>query len=227
MDLIKPYYEHKGITIYHGDCREILPQFGTADSVITDPVWPNASARLEGSDRPYKIFAEVADLFLANRVIVQLGCDSDPRFLGGMPERFPFFRVCWLEYACPTRKGRVLYSGDVAYVFGVPLASRPGRRVLPGRTISTRPDALRVRVTKHREWGKVPGPGLHPTPRRYEHVKWLISRFADGLIVDPFCGSGTTLVAAKDCGYQAIGIEVVEQYCEIAVKRLTQEVFEF
>jgi site-specific DNA-methyltransferase (adenine-specific) len=49
----------------------------------------------------------------------------------------------------------------------------------------------------------------------------------DGLVIDPWCGSGTTLRAAKDCGRQAIGIEINERYCEIAASRLAQKVLQF
>jgi hypothetical protein len=58
---VKPYYEEKGITIYNGDCRDILPHI-SADTVITDPVWPNSLLSLAGGDRPYELFAEAADV---------------------------------------------------------------------------------------------------------------------------------------------------------------------
>lgn len=225
---MKPYYEHAGITIYHGDCREILPQLKSdVDTVITDPVWPNCSPHLVGSDRPKELLGEMCmALPEAKRLIIHLGCDSDPRFLSAVPESWPFLRLSWLRYACPTRKGRCLYGADVAHVFGVYPKSRPGRRVISGEYCSVKPDARRKKVTKHKEWGK-PCPDEHPTPRRLQHLRWLVSKWVEGLVLDPFAGSGTTLVAAAYCHTPAIGIEIEEKYCEIAAKRLSQEVLQF
>jgi hypothetical protein len=67
----------------------------------------------------------------------------------------------------------------------------------------------------------------HPSPKPLRAMSWIIDRFDAPIIMDPFCGSGTTLRAAKNLGRRAIGIEIEEKYCEIAAKRLSQEVFEF
>jgi DNA modification methylase len=70
------------------------------------------------------------------------------------------------------------------------------------------------------EYDKLP----HPSPRRLEHVSWLVSVFANERVIDPFCGVGTTLLAAKSHGLPAIGIEREERFCEMAARRLAQGV---
>lgn len=228
---MKPYYKHAGITIFNGDCREILdaapifPELSDIDVCIVDPVWPNSSPHIVGHDRPHMLFAEMAKFLpsITKRLVVQLGCDSDPRILLGVPNEYNFFRVCWLEYACPTRKGRLLYTGDVAYAYGPPVKSKPKLRVISGRHMSTRSDTHRRKIEKHKEYG-APNEGDHPCPRRLQHLRWLVSRFAEGTVLDPFAGSGTTLVAAKLLNLPAVGIEIEERFCEMAAKRLAQEV---
>lgn len=213
---MKPYYqdERAGIQIYHGDCREVLMRLRGYDTVITDPVWPDTTVEIAGADDPVILFKEATELLFAHRLAVQLGCDSDPRILAELEARWEFFRVCWLEIARVGYKGRLLMTGDVAYLFGEPPASREGARVIPGRFLD--PDGNGQQSE-------------HPCPRKLGHVKWLVKWWSNpgDVILDPFCGSGTTLIAARHLGHHAIGIEIEEKYCEIAAKRLSQEVLQF
>ena len=221
-----PYYQDEAVTIYHGDCREVLPTLGPVETVITDPVWPN-SVFLDVPD-PTALFAETCKLLDCNRLVVHLGCASDPRFLQGVPASLPYLRTCWLRYARPSYRGRILMGSDVAYVFGEAPASREGARVLPGESVA------RNNKTKQFNTGRGNGTSddidytlqPHPAPRRLEHVLWLVSRFSEptDMILDPFMGSGTTLRCAKDLGRKAIGIEIEERYCEIAARRMAQAV---
>lgn len=209
---MRPYYEHAGITIYHGDCREILPQLEALDAIITDPVWPNATADIPGKEDPYGLLeTALVSVGECRRVILQFGCDSDPRILAAVPARWPFIRACWMDMARPHYKGFILAGSELAYVFGE-MPERQGWTVLPGMCRSSS------------STGKIPG---HPCPRKLEHMQWLVRYYAQGLLCDPFVGSGTTLEAAKLLNIPAIGIEIEERYCEIAAKRLSQEVLDF
>ena len=138
--------------------------------------------------------------------------------------------MCWLDYARPSYKGRLLYTGDVAYAFGVPPAFIPGRQVMSGMCRSSVVDKDNRRGTgqktrkgiQHGKYEALP----HPAARRLEHVRWLVNQFSDELVLDPFMGKGTTLVAAKYLNRQATGIEIEEEYCELAVNRLRQAVMD-
>lgn len=139
---MKPYYSEAGVTIYCADSREYFCDLGylPGESVITDPVWPN-SAFPDVQD-PQGLLASVLQWAdeRTRRVVIHLGCNSDPRFLAAVPSKYLFFRSCWLEYACPNYIGRLLYTGDMAYAFGEPPPSRPGAHVIPGRIVATKND---------------------------------------------------------------------------------------
>src|SRR5258708_30943749 len=115
---MKPYYEHAGITLYCGDARDVLMRVRSYETVITDPVWPGAQmswGTLAGADDPISLFKETQELLFAERLAVQLGCDTDPRILSELDARWAFFRVVSLDVAKPGYKGRVLMTGDIAY----------------------------------------------------------------------------------------------------------------
>ncbi len=210
---MKPDWQNKGVELYCGDCRKIMGalEADSIDTIITDPVWPDTTAKIIGAARPYELFCEAAACFqrLAPRLIIHLGVDSDPRFLTAIPSSYKFFRACWLEYVSPHYKGRILYGSDMAYVFGPPPKSRKGNHVLSGKVLK--------RIFEPHN--------VHPCPRSLHHVKWLVEKFAEpsGSVLDPFMGSGTTVVAAINQGRKAVGIEISREYFDIAVKRIKAE----
>lgn len=205
------FFEIDGITLYLGDARDVLPTI-RPDVVVTDPPWPDcAHVPIAGSDRANDLFAEVCAVLpsTVRRMCVHVGCNTDPRFLSCVPGRFPFFRVCHLEHAVPGYAGRLLNSGDAAYMFGPPPPSRPGARVIPGRCVADRANKT----------------SPHPCPRRPEHVRWLLRYWvAPGeTVVDPFCGTGPVLHAARLSGLRAIGIEIDERWADLTARSLQRD----
>ena len=102
-----------------------------------------------------------------------------------------------------------MYTHDVAYMFGSPPPVREDQFVISGKHVDTSSDG------KQSE---------HPFPRKISHFEWLVRKWSnpDETILDPFCGSGTTLVAAKKLGRHFLGFEISHDYCEIARRRLAE-----
>lgn len=213
---MKPYYEHNGIEIYHGDCREILPEIGKVDLIVSDPPYgiDYQSARrkdkaqwkpkIKGDDGfPLWIFQE-----LKYRVGLFVWLRWDILPLVPLPKSF----IVW-DKGCHS-------MGDLQHEFG---RQWEGCAFYPGveHEFKYRPvDIIRC--------AKIPPEQLkHPAEKPVGAILPLIDAHPCDLIIDPFMGSGTTLVAAKQLGRRAIGIELEEKYCEIAAKRLGQEVLCF
>jgi len=205
-----PYAEVGNVTLYHADCRDILPQL-SANTVITDPVWPDADVPLAGRGAEDTLLREALQRCRsADRVAVQVGCDTDPRFQAAVPEEWECFRTVWLELPRKGYRGRLLHTGDVAYLFGQPPPAREGHHVIPGRYIDADPNG------QQRD---------HPTPRKLGHVEWLVKWWSapEDVIVDPFAGSATTGLAAMRWGRSCLLIESEEEHCETAAKALERE----
>jgi site-specific DNA-methyltransferase (adenine-specific) len=209
---MQPYYDKDGITIYCGDAREVIPQIGPVDRVITDPVWPTCHAGfLAGSDDPHGLLrSSLQVIHEAKTIVICLGFTCDPRFLTAVPDRWTWIRSQQMPYAVPGYQGRLLGGDEVAYVFGqIP----KGTGLIPGR------------LPTETRWKSQRANG-HPCPRSLVHARALVKWWtASGdVLLDPFAGSGTTLVAGKLAGLRTIGIETDESYCKIAVKRLRQRI---
>ena len=200
---MKPYYEHAGIQIFHGDCREILPQVsGTAvfgEAVITDPPYGVGFAEWDGS---------IPDWFsLARERVQRIAFTTAPTTCWHYPP--PKWVACWYR---PAAQSRNIFGG---FNHWTPILVY-GDFLFP------------VDVKElHAMANAYPSGYEHESPKPERLMRWLIEASNAPNIVDPFCGSGTTLVAAKNLGKSAIGIEIEEKYCEIAAKRLSQEVFDF
>lgn len=202
----------EGVTLWLGDCREVLPTLAMVDSIITDPVWPRCPTRtIPGSDRPYELWVETCAAFPEHRrVIVVMRSDCDPRFLQPTPGRF--FRAMWLPYVMPGYLGRALGGDEIAYWFGDCIATAKGRMVVPGRGPLAQPGFK--------------GPDDHPMCRPQVHFDWLVLWGADlgETVCDPMMGGGTTGVACVNVGVPFVGIEIHPPFFDIACRRLSEAI---
>ena len=222
--MVAPYYDDGDTVIYHGDCRDIIPNLDF-DVIVTDPPYGMnyQSNRRRGTNRP---------AFMPGKTHPPVAADHDTTvrdavlaLTGEKPALvFGTWRVTrpaatrqlliWDKGPSPGMGNLKMPWGpshEDIYVLGDGFVGKRGGSVLRYDGLmssdSNRPD--------------------HPTPKPEPLMIALIDKCPPGVILDPFLGSGTTLRAAKDLGRKAIGIELEEQYCEIAVSRLAQGVLDF
>lgn len=216
--LPKPYYEHGGIVIYHADCRTILPLLPKVDLVLTDPPYgmnwntdhtrfttgPNGHGPGRKSMQQHPRVANDCYAF-------------DPAAWLAFPKV-----ILWgyLHFANQLPTGSILiWLKRYDEAFGSFLSDADLAWMKGGQGIYCKRDLSLYGESTNR---------LHPTQKPLPLMRWCIEIAGKSeTILDPFMGSGTTLRASKDLGRRAIGIEINEAYCEIAAKRLAQEVFAF
>ena len=220
-----PYYDdRKGIVIYCGDCRDIIPTLepGSVDLVLTDPPYGMryiAGDRANGQESAWgSRWAGVAiagdenqalrDWVLAwwgDRPALVFGSWKTPA-PDGVREMLVWDKVVSTGMGALDIPWRP--SWEAIYVMGKGFCGSRGHGVLRFPLPTLAPD---------RQW--------HPTVKPLPLLAHLLTKCPpEWCILDPFMGSGTTLRAAKDLGRRAIGIEIEERYCEIAVNRLQQGV---
>ena len=206
-----PYYEDDFATIYHGDCRDVLPCL-SADVVLTDPPY-GVELDYEGYDDSAENLAALIDeavpLMLSAAPVVAL----TPGIANVWRYPQPSWILCLHTPGATTTGKWGFNEWQPLLVYGADpyLAASMGRR----------PD-----VVKGQSERPVPG---HPCPKplgTWSRVLRRLSVSDRDVVLDPFMGSGSTLAAAKYGGKRAIGIEQSEAYCEIAARRLTQEVLD-
>ena len=221
---MRPYFQDESCTIYHGDCREILPGLA-GDALISDPPFGVAFGRATWADSE-AAYPELMAWLVATAgrcvpdgwVFLFQGMPNIGRFHEWFPSGWRLFAAC--KNFVQMRPTEVQYAWDPVVYWRNGDVKREHRK-----------DAGVVT----RDWhvGDVAGalsfPVGHPCPRPLStcsHIVAIGSRQGQ-TVLDPFMGSGTTLRAAKDLGRKAIGIEIEERYCEIAAKRLSQQVLNF
>jgi hypothetical protein len=212
---VKPYYEEDGITIYHGNCRDIVGDISGCHSVISDPPYGISYKPLRGGNGSK----------MWGKETVVGDCDEfNPSFLLDKA-RFPS-AILW---------GANHYSHLLPASGGWLIWDKTPDGVREGFIYSHFEMAWSSCITRAQKfslnWQGASRNGeefWHPTQKPVAVMQWCIGlTVADRSILDPFMGSGTTLVAAKNLSRKAIGIEIEEKYCEIAAKRLSQRVLEF
>ena len=233
---MKPYYDHAGITIYHGDCREILPTLGEVDHVITDP--PYSSRTHRGHDASASGHSGLGNDGAHRKSLGYLALsDSDAVEVASLFNDVCGGWIVWMTDHVLVPSIHVALESLGRYVFAPLPYYAPGSRVrLSGDGPSSWTIWIVVSRTKQQaRWGTLPGGYLHCGGWNDKHymggkptglMRAIVSDYSreGDLILDPFMGSGTTLRAAKDLGRRAIGIELDEAACEIAALRLAQEV---
>ena len=218
---MKPYYEHAGITIWHGDCREILSEL-RGESLIVDPPFGINWGRASWDDDIAAYPALIKWLVRTSIITVPSGWCFCFQAMPNCSNFHEWFPVGWRIFAAcknfaQIRPTGIWHSWDPVIFWS--------NGAMPRRNAES--------VNRDYFVGNVAGvfgdKNDHPCPRPLDTMKHIvdISTPINGMVIDPFMGSGTTLKAAKDTGRRAIGIEIEERYCEIAAKRLSQEVLDF
>ena len=217
-----PYYIEDGVALYHGKAEDILPTLKPADLVLTDVPYGAVNRKSGGLRNLDKSDADQTDMTpetLARLLIPsskgsiyiwcgteQVSCLRAAMVAEGMSTR----AVVWEKTNPSPMNGQHLWLSSIELcVYG------------------KRAGAEFNEVCASPVWrGPVAESNGHPTPK----PQWLMNKLIQAssskgqTVLDPFCGSGTTLRAAKDLGRKVVGIEANERYCKIAVARLSQEV---
>lgn len=221
-----PYYQDASVIIYHGDALELLGSMPKADLLLTDPPffmpaqhyssrtdWQRSWGDTQVLQRWWGVVLDAAVPRLKPTASAYAFCDNE-----SYPLFYPeFYRRFDTLSALVWDKGTIGMGSPWRHSHEFVIAARWADSKWVGG--GGRSDVLRFKSVHSSD-------RLHPVDKPIALLGALIepTTEAGDLILDPFLGGGATLVAAKNCGRRAIGIEIEERYCEIAARRLSQEV---
>lgn len=215
-----PYYDEDGISIYHGDCREVLPALPPTDLVLTDPPYGvnyvsnsgvgrgTTPITNDGARLSLRLYRQVVPLLHADHLLWFTRWDAWPDVWEIVGQAFPMRGLLVWDKGSPGM-GDLKHWGP-SYEL---IASLGSRSIVGARDGSV----LRFNTVASNN-------RLHPTQKPVPLLSYLIGKMDATSVLDPFMGSGSTLVAARKVGRNAIGVESAERYCEIAANRLAQGV---
>lgn len=242
---MNPYFQDEAVTIYHGDCREVLPSLPKVDLVLTDPPygvtqnsWDDLEVTIECFDlittplvctcqnpasaeliTRYKKRFKWSDVWEKTQAVGFLNCQVMPMRTHEDILVFAAGKMPFMPQISKKPAINIRPHGDTAQSSNY--GSFSEKRVRSIALDEQYPKSI-VRFANCQE-------GNHPNEKPLPLMNYLVRTFSADrdAICDPFMGSGTTLRAAKNLGRKAIGIEIEERYCEIAAKRMSQGVLEF
>jgi site-specific DNA-methyltransferase (adenine-specific) len=228
---VTPYYSDELVTIYHGDCRDALEGLdaATVDLLLTDPPYgmqfssgqrlvnPLGNVKADGARQGMRLVRQM--LMAATDALkpdahayIMCHFESWPDFYDAVSSYMPIRNaLIWWKNRGGMGDTSMEYSRD----YEVILYAAMGRRSLAGK----RDGSVIAGIPP------VGSDRKHPTEKPVALMSRLIQKSCplDGLVLDPFMGAGSTLVAAKALGIRAIGVEIEEKFCEAAVQRLGQQ----
>jgi site-specific DNA-methyltransferase (adenine-specific) len=200
---MKPYYEDDSVTIYHGDCRAILPCLPATHLLLTDPPY--------GRQNEESFNDDFLDLIGWNIAVVILDWRNPLRGRNKIGELV--WEYGWVSGFRSNARSGICHTHNTIHILGNPQQVN----FTDGSIIPRQPGFSSPR---HCSFATKSG---HPYEKPVKLIQWLLSRISLGSVCDPFIGSGTTLLAARQLGRKSIGIEIDERYCEIAAKRMTEQ----
>lgn len=219
---MKPYFQDDLVTLYHGDCLELSNIWASANVLVTDPpygiAWKGITSGInKGFDKHITGIAGDQDARVRDEALSIWG--NKPAIVFGS----------WrIDKPANVQHRLIWHKGGMAPgALNAPFMTQDEEIYVLGSGFRKSSPPLRsvIRTDEHRSTA-VSTIG-HPTPKPVGLMETLIERCPDGVIADPFAGSGATLIAARNLGRQVIGVELEEKYCEIIAQRLSQQVFDF